>query len=696
MAPLLRIGDWTVDGSANELWQEGSERRPLRHKAMATLLLLAETPGQVVARETLIERVWGGNAFVAQKAINTAIWTIRQALGDDPEAPRYVETIAKKGYRLIAPVQMLARAPTAPAAAAVTASSPAPSSPKRPWLTAAWVLLGLSGLLGGLAWQARQAAPAPALQSRWLTQLPGVEFLGQHSPDGRWLAFAWWQGQGDAALVLRSAKGREPPQVLADAHGDVHGLAWLEGGRALAFTALKEGRCQLWRVDLEPAAPPRPLAECQPLFTPILAARDDGRTLVFTAPGEGRPGLFALQSDGSGLRRLTTAPDPLLPDHQPAFAPDGRRLAFARSQPGAGTRDLFELDLASGQERRLTQQGFTSLHGLAYTAQGEDLILSTTQLEVRMLQRWQRRSGQLQPLGQEGSAPMRERDGRLTVAVLRGSVGLAQWTLGAAGLQVLAPALGSRRHPALHEGPGGDALAFVARGSPGFSQLWVAAPALADPQERLQLPGEIGRPAWSPDGQRLAFWARCGAGGQLALCAWQRSSSAVQVLLQDGQAGGPPTWRDANTLVFSRPQAGSWRAWALTPGQAPQPLPGAPALHAQARLDLGPGGEFWGQGEDGLLRWAPDGAGTERWTAQGLETGERVIGWTPHPEAGLWLLSRGRFERLLHQRRPEAAAQELARWPLGTLAEFPSLSAGPGRLVLERSGGAQGDLLELR
>jgi len=687
VAPLLRIGDWTVDGSANELWQEGGERRPLRHKAMATLLLLAETPGQVVTRETLIERVWEGNAFVAQKAINTAIWTIRQALGDEPEAPRYVETIAKKGYRLIAPVQALAR----------TAAAPAPSRSARPWAIGALVLLGLAGLLGALSWQARQAAPGLALQSRWLTQLPGVEFLGQHSPDGRWLAFAWWQGQGDAALVLRSATGREPPRVLAAAQGDVNSLAWLDGGRALAFTTLQEGRCRLWRVALEPAgAAPRPLADCQPLFTPILAASDDGRTLVFTAPGEGRPGLFALQADGSSLRRLTTAPDPLLPDHQPAFAPDGRRLAFARSQPGEGTRDLFELDLASGSERRLTRQGFTSLHGLAYTAEGKDLILSTTQLEVRMLQRWQRRSGQLLPLAQEGSAPMRERDGRLTVAVLRGSVGLAQWTPGGAQLQVLAPALGSRRLPALFEGPGGDALAFVARGSPGLSQLWVAAPALAEPQERLQLPGEIGRPAWSPDGQRLAFWARCGAGGQLALCAWQRSSGAVQVLLQDGQAGGPPAWRDANTLVFSRPQAGTWRAWTLTPGQAPQPLPEAPALRAQARLDLSPDGKLWSQGEDGLLRWAQDGAGAEVWTAQGLDAGERLIGWTPHPEAGLWLLSRGRFERLLHQRQPQGPAQELARWPLGTLAEFPSLSASPGRLLLERSGGAQGDLLELR
>lgn len=681
-APLLRIGDWTVDGSSNELWSENVERRPLRHKAMATLLLLAETPGQVVTRETLIERVWDGNAFVAQKAINTAIWTIRQALGDDPEAPRYVETIAKKGYRLIAPAQQLARAPAAPAAL---------PRPRRAWGLAG--LLALALLCGAIAWTWRASEPARPLQGRWLTQQAGVEFIGQRSPDAQWLAYAWWQGKGDAALMLRRiADPAGSARVLASAQGDVQSLAWLEGGRALAFAVLHEGRCRLWRVELEGGAPPRPLAECSPLFTPVLAADDAGRRLVITAPGEGRPGLFLLQADGSAPRRLSISPDALLPDHQPAFSPDGRRLAFVRSDPLRGTRDLYELRLdGEAEPKRLTQRGFSSLHGLAYAADGQDLILSTTQHDARVLQRWQRRDGHLLPLGQEGSAPMRQQDGALTVAVLRGGIGLAQWQ--GDGLQDLAPALVSRRGPALSADA--EALAFVSRGQPGDAQLWIAAPLQDEPRQVLQLPGDIGRPAWSPDGQSLAFWARCGSGGQQALCLWQRRDGALRVLLQDGLPGGAPVWLDDQTLAFSRPQGERWQAWTLALDGVARPMAESPTLRPLARLVLSEG-RLWSPGTEGPLHWQPGRATVQTWALPPLPAGERVISWTPHPDGGLWLLSRGAQERLLHQRESGAAAAELARWSLGALPEFPNLSAAGGRLVLERSGGAQGDLLELR
>ena len=193
----FELGDWLVDAPGNRL-RRGDEVRPLRHKAMALLVLLARRPGETVTRDEIVDAVWDGNRFVAPKAINTAVWTIRQALGDDPDAPRYLETIAKKGYRLIAPVKAVA--------ASALPQVPIPAPRRHSWPMFAGVALLLAVFVG--MWQPwRHVAPAGASLpvATPLTQNPGLEYLGRLSPDGRLLAFAWWQGQGAGQLYLRDA-----------------------------------------------------------------------------------------------------------------------------------------------------------------------------------------------------------------------------------------------------------------------------------------------------------------------------------------------------------------------------------------------------------------------------------------------------------------------------------------------------------
>src|SRR5690348_13128030 len=72
---------------------------------MDLLTFLVERNGQLVTRDQIIERIWGKNVFLdTEHGINTAIRKVRQALGDDPEQPRFVQTVTGKGYRFIAPL----------------------------------------------------------------------------------------------------------------------------------------------------------------------------------------------------------------------------------------------------------------------------------------------------------------------------------------------------------------------------------------------------------------------------------------------------------------------------------------------------------------------------------------------------------------------------------------------------------------
>jgi adenylate cyclase len=98
----LQIGEWSVDRLANEL-RRGEESARIESKAMEVLLVLAAQAGEVLSRDALIDAVWPG-VVVGDEVLTQSIIKLRRALGDNPRAPTYIETIPKRGYRLIASV----------------------------------------------------------------------------------------------------------------------------------------------------------------------------------------------------------------------------------------------------------------------------------------------------------------------------------------------------------------------------------------------------------------------------------------------------------------------------------------------------------------------------------------------------------------------------------------------------------------
>jgi len=101
---LVRFEDVELDAQRYSLRRSGRNLR-LERIPMELLLLLVERRGLLVTREEIIEKLWGRDVFLdTDNSINTAIRKIRQALKDDPEQPRFVQTVAGKGYRFIAPI----------------------------------------------------------------------------------------------------------------------------------------------------------------------------------------------------------------------------------------------------------------------------------------------------------------------------------------------------------------------------------------------------------------------------------------------------------------------------------------------------------------------------------------------------------------------------------------------------------------
>src|SRR5271170_1829904 len=102
---LFRFDEFELDRSAYELRRSGQSLR-VERIPYELLSLLVERRGQLVTREEIIERIWGKDVFHdTEHGINTAVRKVRQALQDDPDAPRFVLTVPAKGYRFVAPVE---------------------------------------------------------------------------------------------------------------------------------------------------------------------------------------------------------------------------------------------------------------------------------------------------------------------------------------------------------------------------------------------------------------------------------------------------------------------------------------------------------------------------------------------------------------------------------------------------------------
>lgn len=130
---IARFGVFELDFNTGELRKSGVKLR-LQGQPIQVLTLLLERAGDVVTRDELRQKLWASDTFVDfDHSLNTAINKVREALGDSASSPRYVETLARRGYRFIAPVQAHVPAPaTNPVATENAQNAPVQTGTREP------------------------------------------------------------------------------------------------------------------------------------------------------------------------------------------------------------------------------------------------------------------------------------------------------------------------------------------------------------------------------------------------------------------------------------------------------------------------------------------------------------------------------------------------------------------------------------
>jgi serine/threonine-protein kinase len=269
------FGPFVFDRAHQLLAREGHEV-PLPPRVIGVLDVLTARPGQIVSKQELIETVWK-DAFVSDTSLAEAISFLRQALGDDPQQPSYIQTVHRRGYRFL---------PAAPAVVPQAAAAPVRSADN--WqLVLPWAIVVLLSAIAATAlW--RLAHPDEAV-------VPPLARFEVQAPAGTTL---------DAAA----------PAVAVSADGS-----------RLAFTACGRDGCQLFTRGLDENAP-RAIAGTEGASAPFLSP--DGSAIGFFADGR----LKKIASGGGAALALAEVRQPL----GAAWSDDGTIVFSATSRGGMG------------------------------------------------------------------------------------------------------------------------------------------------------------------------------------------------------------------------------------------------------------------------------------------------------------------------------------------------------------------------
>jgi len=256
--PRVRFGVFDLDVETGELHKSG-HRVSLRPQASRILIMLVGRPGQLVTREELKEKIWGSNTFVDfENGLNFSIRQIRAALNDDADTPRYVETLPRRGYRFISPVDGDAHAPAEPLGASASGLD-IQSQAKDPmrWRSILAVTVLLSGfalLLAPGIFRRRGTARIPVDPSSWvqITSFPDSVSQPALSPDGRILAFVRGPNTfaGPGQIYIKMLPDGEPVQLTKDNSQKMSPVFSLDGARIAYTTVDSNAEWDTWVVPV--------------------------------------------------------------------------------------------------------------------------------------------------------------------------------------------------------------------------------------------------------------------------------------------------------------------------------------------------------------------------------------------------------------------------------------------------------------
>lgn len=588
--------------------ETGGKVMALEPRVMKVLVAMHRARGHPVSRDELIDSCWDGR-IVTEGALNRCVMQLRKALMANPRIK--LDTIPTVGYRLQAGADIQALPTAANADGPPAAEAPRALPPlSRRWLVAVAVAAAVVVIAGAASFVLMPKPVTWTAQSyTQLTAEPGMETHPALSPNGQQLVYA--QRPTSAVyrdLFIRGVDQGTPVRITSDPADD-HSAAWSPAGDRIAFVRTTPGgHCSILVVPM-PIGPERTAARCQSaVYTRVSWL--DADTLVFgDRASPAVPWRIRAVDLTSGAMKDLTAPSAdTLGDSDPMVSPNGKLMVFRRTLLH-GADDLYLTDLKTGRERALTTDGWKAA-GYVWSHDSRHIFYSSNRGGEFGL--WTVDTARREPptrislgAGQFTFSRMSsDRRNRLAVEAPRTRTNIV--AMGPDG--VMTPVTNHSSADWEPEGAADGTVTYVSNRS-GGSELWITRP---DGQS-VRLTNIMGSythsPAWSPDGQTIAFVAVKGRKAEIYTVG--RDGSQLRAVTADGLDKLDPVFTAAgDRLRYLQRTADGYRLMEIALSGAPRPQEVAS-----------------GRGLTGLRR-APDG----RWFGQSLNDSRiAALGGTPAP-----------------------------------------------------------------
>lgn len=710
---IVRFGDFKLDLRSGELERRGT-RVILPEQPLRLLAILIRERGVLVTREDLRRELWPEGTFVDfEPSLNAALKRVRKALGDLATAPRFIETLPKRGYRFIAPVHDVTEGGMEACAAVPSDFVPdsthgdgsvtighAAVTPERRTL--------MSGLtLGSRSWALALAIAIAALSGAAiltvrvsLTSSTGNLALERLTSDGAVRLAAVSLDGRDLAYVRRDGvreslwfKKRDTPtatRLLEPADGTF---------RSLTFAGDDTLHYMFFRPDKTPVTPFRlstrggaPEALLEPAGR--LSFNRDGSLCAYVSSfsltlRESR--IVISDSAGNAPRIIAVRRPPhsfLLT--KPAWSPDGAGLVvFGRSESAPDASELLVIEVETGKVSRVLPIELVVPDGALWLPDGNRVVISGRQRSASPQRLWlfSLASGTLEPLTNDLSDyALVGLSATGQVLAVRGEVARSLWTVelhARAAPEEIANNAGDLGELEGLTCMSGDDILYTAA-EDGNVDIWSVSLSRRTRRRLTSHPADDFHPSATGDGQTVVFASSRGQAPGI----WTMSHDGTgQKRLTTGVDIRPSVSRDGRMLVFQRGAADNapftlWRL-AISENQ-PVGIGGHHAMRPALSPDAQSIAHYWMTAEAWMLAITPTSGGPPARTLPITEThAARVVRWSPDGRALAYIDGAGGASNVWLQPLDGAPPRKLTSFAEGRITTF-DWSPDGSRLVWMR------------